>query len=134
VLSGQTYELVHHSHASLVTSGTATLETALLGSPQIVLYKMAGGKTGYRLFRFLFLKVKFVSLPNLILDREAVREFVMDRMKYENILPEAGRLLKDAEYRKRISEMYELMKAKLGPKGAASRAAEQMTGILFKKH
>jgi lipid-A-disaccharide synthase len=116
-----------------VTSGTATLETALLGTPQIVLYRMAGGKAGYRLFRTLFLKVRFISLPNLILDREAVREFVMDRMKYEAVLPETVRLLRDEDYRNRISGYYLLMKAKLGERGAAARAAGEMTGILQKK-
>ncbi len=130
VLYGQTYELVHHAHAALVTSGTATLETALLGTPQIVLYKMAGGKAGYRLFRTLFLKVRYISLPNLILDMEAVPEFVMDRMKYKAVLPETVRLLGDEDYRTRITGMYSLMKAKLGDSGAALRAAGEMTAIL----
>jgi len=132
VLYGQTYELVYHAHAALVTSGTATLETALLGTPQVVLYKMAGGKAGYQLFRTLFLKVRYISLPNLILNQEAVSEFVMDQMKYMTVLPETVRLLRDEDYRNRISGMYSLMKAKLGEKGAAARAASEITAILNK--
>ncbi len=134
VLSGQTYELLHHSQAALVTSGTATLETALLGIPQAVLYKMAGGKLGWRLFRSLFLKVKYVSLPNLVLGKEIVKEFIMEDMKYENIFPEINRLLSDPDYRKEMLRSYEEMKMLMGEKGVAFKIAEKMSALLSSKY
>lgn len=134
VLSGQTYELLFHSQAALVTSGTATLETALLGIPQAVLYKMAGGKLGWRLFRTLFLKVKYVSLPNLISGREIVREFIMEDMKYENVFPEMNRLLSDTDYRKEMLSGYDEMKRLMGERGVAFKIAEKMSALLSSKY
>ncbi len=130
LLCGQTYELLHHARAALVTSGTATLETALLKTPQAVLYKMAGGKTGYRLFRFLFLKVDYISLPNLVAGREIVREFVMDRMKSEIIKPELLRLLEDQACRDRIGEGYREVEARLGGVDACRQTAGKMVSRL----
>ncbi len=134
LLFGQTYKLLSFAHAALVTSGTATLETALLNVPQIVLYKMAGGKIAYKLFRYLFLKVKFISLPNLILDQQAVREFVMHEMNYGNIKPETDKLLNDNAYRKKIFEMYDQLMIRMGTTGASSRTADQMIRIMRTKN
>ena len=72
IVFGKTYRLLQQSSAALVTSGTATLETAILKVPQVVCYKMGGGKIAYNLFKHI-LKVKFVSLVNLIADREIVK-------------------------------------------------------------
>lgn len=130
VLFNQTYELLHHAHAALVTSGTATLETALLGVPQAVLYKMAGGKISYNIFRSLFLKVPFVSLPNLILGRESVREFIMNEMKYSAVLPELRRLVAEKPYRQRIMDDYQELRFLTGEPGAAGRAAARMVELL----
>jgi lipid-A-disaccharide synthase len=130
VLFGKTYEMLFFAHAAVVTSGTATLETALLKVPQVVLYKMAGGKIGYRIFRFIFLKVKFVSLPNLILDRDFLKEFVMDTMNYRFVKPEVGKLLSDDHYRLSIMHNYQELQLKTGGKGASERAAFQMNQIL----
>ncbi len=130
ILTGQTYELLHNAHAALVTSGTATLETALINVPQAILYKMIGGKFFYRLFRLIFLKVKFVSLPNLILGREAVKEFVMDKMKYGYVKPELERLINNDDYRNEILNEYKRLKQLLGKPGAAKRAARIMYGLL----
>lgn len=130
ILFGQTYELLHNSFAALVTSGTATLETALMNIPQAVLYKMIGGKFFYRLFRLIFLKVKFVSLPNLILGRQAIREFVMDEMRYERVKPELERMLNDMEYRKAMFEDYRELHNIVGEAGAARRAAHKMYELL----
>jgi len=123
VLFDQTYEMLRHAHAALVTSGTATLETALIGTPQIVLYKMAGGRIGYAIFKRLFLRVKYVSLPNLILDREAVREFVMHEMTEEKVRPETELLLKDQAYRNKILESYARLRDRMGEKGVSERTA-----------
>lgn len=131
VVYHQTYELLHHAHAALVTSGTATLETALLNIPQAVLYKMKGGKISYDIFRFLFLKVRFISLPNLILGRMAVREFVMNDMSYEKVLPELGRLVNDELYRQAMLDGYVSLQNRMGEPGAAGRAANLMADILM---
>lgn len=130
VIFRQTYELVRFAHAALVTSGTATLETALLGTPQVVLYKMAGGKWSYRLFKVLFLKVKYVSLPNLILGRQALRELIMDEMRDDLVKKETARLLDDEGYRSKITLSYQEMKQRMGEEGASSRVAAEMVRIL----
>jgi len=130
VVYGQTYELLHNAHAALVTSGTATLETALLNVPQAVLYKMIGGKISWKIFRSLFLKVNHVSLPNLILEREAVREFVMHEMCYESVKPELEKLLDNAGYRQSILDEYTRLRQMVGEPGAARRAAARMYSLL----
>ncbi len=133
VVFGETYPNLYHAHAAVVTSGTATLETALINTPQVVLYKMAGGKAGYRIFRYLFLKVKYVSLPNLVLDRGFLEEFVMDRMKYELVKPEVRKLLTDEIYRKAIFDSYRELRLKIGEEGASERAARLMVSLLHAK-
>jgi lipid-A-disaccharide synthase len=129
VIFGKTYELLRVAHAAIVTSGTATLETALLHVPQVVLYKMAGGKLGYRIFRFLFLKVRYVSLPNIILNKGFLKEFVMDEMKYSLIRPEAEKLIRNEEYREAIFKSYQQLSLVMGEKGASVRAASKMIEI-----
>ncbi len=130
VIFEQTYPLVRYAHAALVTSGTATLETALLGTPQIVLYKMAGGKWSYSLFKALFLKVKYVSLPNLILRRQALRELIMDEMRDDLVKKETARLLEDEKYRGKITDSYQEMRKRMGEEGASARVATEMIRIL----
>ena len=130
VIQGQTYTMLRHAHAALVTSGTATLETALIGTPQAVLYRMAGGRLGYTLFKRIFLKVKFVSLPNLILGYEAVKEFVMHEMNFDRVKPETDRLLNDPAYRENIFHHYHVLRERMGEKGASERAAQLMVSLL----
>jgi lipid-A-disaccharide synthase len=130
VIFNQTYGLLSNSYAALVTSGTATLETALLDTPQVVLYKMAGGSFAYKLFKLIFLKVKYVSLPNLVLNTQAVREFVMSEMKLRYIEPEVEKLLNDQEYRLKIIEDYERLKTIMGGPGASERAARKIVELL----
>ena len=132
VIYGQTYEILHNSFAALVASGTATLETALFIVPQAALYKMIGGKFFYKLFRFLFLKAPYISLPNLILGREAIREFVMHEMKYECVKPELEKLLSDEDYRDKMLKSYNELHHLVGEPGAARRAAIKMFKILTK--
>ena len=130
VIYGQTYEILQNANTALVASGTATLETALLNVPQAALYKMIGGKYFYKLFRLIFLKVPYVSLPNLILGKEAIREFVMHEMKYECVKPELEKLLRDEEYRTEMLKSYEELHQLVGKPGAARRAAIKMFEIL----
>jgi len=130
VVFGKTYELLKYAHSAIVTSGTATLETALFHVPQIVLYKMAGGKLGFRIFRKLFLKVNYYSLPNLILQKEFLAEFIMDHMEYDFVKPEAEKLLRNQLYRDVILSAYGELRYIMGEEGASDRTAAEMTGKL----
>lgn len=129
VVYSQTYPLLSGSYAAIVASGTATLETALFNVPQVVLYKMAGGYIGFKLVKLIFLKVKYVSLPNLVLNKEAVREFLMTDMKFKKIKPETDKLLNDENYREEIFKNYLRLKEIMGGPGASDRAAKLMFDI-----
>lgn len=125
----QTYPLLEHSDAALVTSGTATLETVLLGVPQVVCYHTPIGKVIAFLKRHV-LKVKYISLVNLIANREVVRELVADTMTVEQVRAELERILYDMEYRSRMLVSYGEIRSRLGEAGAPKRAARGMVGIL----
>ena len=130
VVSGETYALLVHSYAAMVTSGTATLETALFQVPQVVCYYMKFGKIVAWL-RKLVLKVKHISLVNLIADFELVRELVADEMNVFELRVELDRLLLDDDYRKRMVEDYnEMVLRPLGEAGASEHAAEKMVALL----
>ncbi len=105
VIYGKTYDLLTCSHAALVASGTATLETALLNVPQVVCYKMGFGWFLER-YRDRLLKTRFFSLVNLVADREVVREYFQSQVTPENLKMELSRLLDDLPYRERILEGY----------------------------
>ncbi len=131
-VSGQTYPLLCHAHAALVTSGTATLETALFRVPQVVCYHTPVGK----LISFLrghILKVRFISLVNLIAGKEVVKELVADTMTVENMRCELGVLLGDKPERRQMLQAYERVIDLLGEAGASQRAASQMVEMLKKQ-
>lgn len=131
VVYGQTYQLLYHAKAALVTSGTATLETALFLTPQVVCYHTPLGK----FISFLkkhFLNVKFISLVNLIANKEVVKELVADTMTVENITYELGRLLNAKDVRSRMLFDYEEVLTALGAVGAPARAAELIVRYLRK--
>lgn len=130
VLYGQTYRILQHSSAALVTSGTATLETALFRVPQVVCYYMRMG----RLFSFLrrhFLKVPFISLVNLVAGREVVTELVADGMTVERTREELLRILPGQPGREAMLKGYALMAERLGAPGAPQHAAQQIVGSLI---
>ena len=129
LLTGITHELLHHSHAALVTSGTATLETALLNIPEVVCYK--GGKISYYIARSL-VKIKFISLVNLILNREVVKELIQNGLTVNNLEAELQAILND-ENRKRIFKDYVELREKLSRGGAAARTAELILDDLKKE-
>ena len=131
IVFGQTYRLLAHAKAALVTSGTATLETALFKVPQVVCYYVAMGKLVSWL-RKKILKVKFISLVNLVADKEVVRELVADSMTVENVRCELDALLNDADYRNRMLAEYDRMMDILGPAGASRQAASKMVELLKK--
>lgn len=131
IVFGQTYRLLQHSTVALVTSGTATLETALFRVPQVVCYYLSCGKFISFLRRHI-LKVKYVSLVNLIADREVVKELVADTMTVENMQVELARLLFNDKCREKMLDEYEFMARRLGPAGAPRHAAREMVKLLKK--
>lgn len=129
VVFGQTYPLLCHAEAALVTSGTATLETALFRVPQVVCYHTPIGKVIAFLKRHI-LNVKYISLVNLIADREVVRELVADTMTVAQIRTELNCILTDEAYRMRMQAGYDEVRARLGKTGAPDEAARLIGGSL----
>lgn len=129
IVFGQTYRLLQQAEAALVTSGTATLETALFCVPQVVCYYISAGKLVSFLRRHI-LKVKYISLVNLIADREVVRELVADGMTVSNIKKELAKIISGGNGRSRMLSEYDRMIGILGEPGASERAAAQITALL----
>ena len=126
----QTYELLSHATVALVTSGTATLETALLNVPQVVCYETPVPK----LIRFAFkhiIKVRFISLVNLIADKEIVQELLADRFSIRNIANELYRILPGQTFRERMLADYQLVRDRLGNEVAPDNAARIMVEKLL---
>ena len=132
IVFGQTYDILNNAHAALVTSGTATLETALFNVPQVVCYAMPMGRL-YSWLKKHFLKVKYISLVNLVADSEVVRELVAADMKLQYVVDELGALLpEDSKKRTAMLGEYSRMMEILGKPGASQRAAEKMVSLLSK--
>lgn len=125
IVYGKTYEVLSQSTAALVTSGTATLETGILRVPQVVCYHLPMSKV-YALLRKLLLKVKYVSLVNLVANREIVRELIADQMTEDRLEKELQAILPGGSKRVQMLHDYEEMNRILGPAGASQRAAEAM--------
>ncbi len=125
IVYGQTYRLLQYSDAALVTSGTATLETALFRVPQVVCYYTAAGKLVSFLRRHI-LKVKYISLVNLIAGKEVVKELVADGMTVRNVRDELCGILPGGSKREDMLDGYDSMIRILGSPGASERAAELM--------
>ena len=132
VVYDQTYPLLANSCAALVTSGTATLETALFGVPQVVCYETPIPKVIAFLRKHL-IKVRYISLVNLIADREVVTELVADTFTVDNIANELGRLLPGSPARTAMLDGYAEVKRRLGKKNAPDNAAEIMLRLLKKE-
>jgi lipid-A-disaccharide synthase len=130
ILFGQTHELLRHAHAALVTSGTATLETALFGVPQVVCYR--GGSVSYAIARRI-VDVKFISLVNLVMDRQVVKELIQGDLTAKNLEKELNAIL-DEGNRSRIISEYDLLRDKLGGEGASQRAASAIWKFLAKSN
>lgn len=129
IVFGQTYRLLQQAEAALVTSGTATLETALFRVPQVVCYYISVGKLVSFLRRHI-LKVKYISLVNLIADREVVTELVADGMTVSNIKKELAKIISGGNGRSRMLSEYDRLIGILGEPGASERAAAQITALL----
>ena len=120
LVQNRTYDLLSVSNAALVTSGTATLETALFKVPEVVCYK--GGEISYQIGKRL-VNVKFISLVNLILDREVVRELIQDEFNEGNLENELFKIL-DHKHREKLFDDYYELEQKLGGKGASENTAK----------
>jgi lipid-A-disaccharide synthase len=127
VLRDSTYALLSHSHAALVTSGTATLETALMGVPQVVMYRANGSKLSYEIMKRI-LSVKFVSLPNIICDRTIIPEMLLHECTAELVGDRLAEIMPDhAPERAAMLQGYEAMRERLG----TNRAAETTATLLY---
>lgn len=129
IVYGKTYPLLSHAVAALVTSGTATLETALFGVPQVVCYRMAFPQL-VALLRRLLLKVKYISLVNLIADAEVVRELVADTFTVDNIRRELDAILPGSPARDVMLRGYEEVSRRLGTSVAPDNAASLIVKAL----
>ncbi len=125
IVQSQTYPLLSHATAALVTSGTATLETALFRVPQVVCYYIAMGKVVNMLRRW-FLKVKYISLVNLVANEEVVPELVADAMNVDNVSRHLQRILPGGDERAKQLAGYERMAEILGEPGAPQHAAQEI--------
>ncbi len=130
IIFEQTYDLLNNAHTALVASGTAALETALFNVPQTVIYKVEGGWVTDFIFRNFVFKMAGVSLPNIIMDREIVREYIQVEMTLKNVKKEMRKLLFDDDYRKGILVDYKKLKDFMGESGCSKRAADKMVELL----
>lgn len=122
-----TYNLLTNASSAIVTSGTATLETALLKVPQIVVYK--AGALEFLIVKMI-IKVKFISLVNLIADREVVKEFIQSEANPPNLQNELRNLLEDFSYRKKVMDGYDSIYKTLDTGSASENTAQLMTDYL----
>ena len=129
IVFNSTYRLLQQAEAALVTSGTATLETALFDVPQVVCYYITCGRV-MNLLRKLILKVKYISLVNLIVNREIVPELIGEQMNVERLEAELSRIVEGGADRSQMLADYAAMREKLGGPGASQRAARQIVAHL----
>lgn len=126
-LSGQTYAIMKHAEAAVVTSGTATLETALFNTPQVVCYR--GDALSFEIARRL-VKVDYISLVNLTAEKEVIKEMIQYDMKPKTLKDELNRLINTDSYRNKILEDYKIVRELLGGSGASERTAEKIVELL----
>ena len=129
VVFGETYGALRHAQAAVINSGTASLEAALIGTPQVVGYRMMGATTA---MARRVLKVPYISLGNLILGRQAFQELILEKFKAPNLLAELTRLVEDAPYRQKMQADYAEIRQLLGGTGASAAVARAMIEDLRK--
>ncbi|WP_320815847.1 lipid-A-disaccharide synthase [Flavobacterium sp.] len=127
-ISNKTYDLLSVSHAALVTSGTATLETALFKVPEVVCYK--GSWVSYQIAKRI-ITLKYISLVNLIMDKEVVKELIQSELNTKNLKLELKKIVEGPQ-RKLMIESYQLLETKLGGSGASSKTAHLIVNTLRK--
>ena len=129
ILFGKTYQLLNHAEAGLITSGTATLETGLFQLPQVVCYK--ANQLSYWIAKKL-IKIKYISLVNLILDKPAVTELIQNDLNKSRIESELNELLHNNKRKQALHADYQALHDQLGGIGASQRTAHAMLKILNK--
>ena len=127
LVEDQTYNLLQNSSAALVTSGTATLECALLAVPEVVCYKSSNAS--YQIAKGL-IKVPYISLVNLIMEKEVVKELIQNDFNEKNLTAELDRILKDPKRQRQLLEDLDTLKDRLGNTGASEKAAEQVLAMV----
>jgi lipid-A-disaccharide synthase len=127
-ISNKTYDLLSVSHAALVTSGTATLETALFKVPEVVCYK--GSWVSYQIAKRI-ITLKYISLVNLIMDKEVVKELIQDELNTKNLKIELKKITEGKD-RDLMLENYQLLESKLGGSGASAKTAHLIVDSLKK--
>ena len=127
LIKDQAYNLLKQAKAGLITSGTATLETALFGLPQVVCYK--GNAVSFWLAKRL-VNVKYISLVNLIMDKPVVTELIQGDLTEKNLKAALTRLLEDESYKKELKQDYETLWHKLGDKPASNLAAKEIISLI----
>ena len=127
-VTGKTYDLLSHAHAALVTSGTATLETALFNVPEVVCYR--GNWISYQIAKRV-ISLKYISLVNLIMDAPIVTELIQGELNTKNLKTELEKLL-NSEYRAQFLKNYKTLREKLGNEGASERTASLILNSLQK--
>jgi lipid-A-disaccharide synthase len=130
ILVRDTYALLAEARAAVVNSGTATLETALIGCPQTAVYHVAGSKYLEKLLKPILFRIKYFTLVNIIPDKEVIQELVASRFTEENIVDELGKLIKDEHYRMTMLVEYKKLWDILGESSAAENAAEHIAMLL----
>ena len=124
----QTYDLLMKAHAALVTSGTATLETALFAVPEVVCYK--GNSISYQIAKRL-IHIKYISLVNLIMDKPIVKELIQDELTTENLIRELKLITHDTYHRQKMIDDYSALRELLSKGGNAStQAAKQIIKLI----
>ena len=130
IIFEQTYNLLSFAHTAIVTSGTAALETALFNVPQVAMYKMEGGLLIDVIFRNFVLKTKWVTLPNIILQKGAILELIQKDLTVKKVGAELNKLLFDNNHREKMFEDYNRLIKLMGDSGCSKRAAEKMVDLL----
>lgn len=133
VIFDETYAILQQARAAMVTSGTATLEAALLNCPQVVCYKMWGGGFTHFMAKKVIIQVPFISLVNLIMNREVVTELFQKEMNTENLKSELEKLLFDESVRQKMFTDYEELKGIMGGPGSSRKTAKLMWESLQKQ-
>ncbi len=128
VVFGETYGALRHARAAVINSGTASLEAALIGTPQLVSYKLSSVIPAWLARKYI--KVKYISLGNLILDRLAFREYIQNEVKVPALLTELTRLCEDSAYRAAMQVSYAQIRTLLGSTGASEAVAREMISAL----
>jgi lipid-A-disaccharide synthase len=129
IVFGKTYDLLKNSTLAVVTSGTATLEAAMLNVPEVVCYR---GSFLSMIIAWMVVKVKYISLVNLIMDKEVVKELIQYKLSSTTLLAEVKSLLPGEPGRDKMLQEFSILKGLLGEQGTSKRVAKRIIEIMSK--